>query len=78
MQTMVVVPGPGGRPLLATSGDDGTVRVLDPLTGIEIARVVMGAPVTSFSVVPYTNAAGLPRSLLAVGGAAGVAAFDVG
>jgi len=65
--------------LLVTAGQrDTTVRVWDPHTGDELARVVTGAALTSLCALPTGGDAQLSGPLLAFGGPAGVGAVSVG
>jgi WD40 repeat protein len=63
---------PDGRTLLATSGDDGTVRVWDPATGRPVGQPLTGhtGPVRGVCTLPGTDPAGHPdgRTLLATTG----------
>ena len=68
------MPGLGGRTLLATAGEDTTVRLWDPATGDELIRLVTGAPLTTICAHTSDPDTG---SLLAFGGTAGVAVLDL-
>jgi WD40 repeat protein len=46
------VPGPGGRTLLATAGDDATVRLWDPATGTPITVLQIGIRVNALCASP--------------------------
>lgn len=64
--------------LLATAGQqDTTVRVWDPRTGDELARVVTGAALTSLCALPTEGDPQLSDPLLAFGGPAGAGAISV-
>ncbi|MEW1912364.1 hypothetical protein AB0442_28660, partial [Kitasatospora sp. NPDC085895] len=57
--------GPDGQPLLATSSDDRTVRVWDPLTGTQVSEPLEHDSQVS-AVVAFDGPDGRP--LLATGG----------
>ncbi|WP_217231547.1 AAA family ATPase [Streptomyces anulatus] len=70
-------PSPTAPCLLATAGQqDTTVRVWDPRTGDELARVVTGAALTSLCALPSGDPQ-LSDPLLAFGGPAGAGAISV-
>ncbi|MFJ4849203.1 WD40 repeat domain-containing protein, partial [Streptomyces sp. NPDC088733] len=60
---MAVFPGPGGRTLLASAGDDCTVRVWDPLAGTPIGEPLTGHADWVWAVAAFTAPDG--RTLLA-------------
>ncbi|WP_372672914.1 hypothetical protein [Amycolatopsis kentuckyensis] len=70
--------GPRRQVLLATGGDDRTVRIWDVGAKREVIRLVVAAPVETLCVVRATISGGRPTAgHLAIGGAAGVAIVDV-
>jgi WD40 repeat protein len=66
---------PDGRTLLATTGDDGTIRMWDPTTGRQTRDPLTShtGPVWAMCTLPGTNATGHPdgRTLLATAGGDG-------
>jgi WD40 repeat protein len=66
VRALAVVPLPDGRTLLASGGDDGTVRLWDPATGTPVGSPLEGHTgwVRALAVAPLPDG----RTLLASGG----------
>jgi WD40 repeat protein len=69
--TSVAVTADGG--VILSGGKDGTLRVWDPASGAELARVANDAVVAAIAVA--TDASG--RTWVAIGGPSGVTLFQL-
>ncbi|MFV0461398.1 MAG: AAA family ATPase [Actinomycetales bacterium] len=58
---VVAFPGPDGTPRLATTSDDGTVRIWDPIAGAQVGDPLTGHTDRVSEVVVFPGADGTPR-----------------
>src|SRR5262249_39741835 len=65
-RAVVAFPGPGGQSLLATAGNDKTVRIWDPVTGLETREPLTGSDGGIRALAAFDGPSG--RVLLATGG----------
>ena len=57
VRAVTVVPLPDGRTLLATGSDDETVRLWDPVTGMEVAEISLPDAVSAVAGLPHNRLA---------------------
>jgi len=69
IRTATALPLADGRVLLATGGDDGTLRLWDPSTGRPVGTPLEGAGAPRFKMAAFHSGDG--RTILAIGGSDG-------